>query len=82
MAEKMSKILESQIGSLRVRSILTLLLCVVNFALAYGICLYFLMGGSATLMVISLVITVLLILVLAFPNREVQQDADAKDLVD
>ena len=37
MAKKMSEFLESKIGPLRMRSALTLLLCVVNFALAYGI---------------------------------------------
>lgn len=54
----------------------------VNFALAYGICLYYLMGGGPTLLIISLILTILLVLVLAFPNCEVQEDAEAKDVID
>ena len=78
----MSSFLESSIGPLRVRSLLTLLLCAVNFALAYGICLYYLMDGGPVLLIISLVLTVVLVLILAFPNQEVQHDAQANDLVD
>ncbi|QNL43905.1 hypothetical protein H8790_10665 [Oscillibacter hominis] len=82
MTKKMSSFLESKVGSLRVRSVLTLVLCAVNFALAYGICLYYLMGGGPALMIISLILTIALVLVLAFPNLEVQDDAKATDLVD
>jgi len=83
MAKKMSEILERKVGGvLRVRTLLTLLLCVVNFALAYGICLYYLMGGGPALMWISVILTAALVLVLAFPNQEVQQDTEAKDVVD
>ena len=80
MAKKMSEFLESKIGPLRMRSALTLLLCVVNFALAYGICLYYLMDGGPVLLMISLIATVALVLILAFPNLEVQEKA--ADLVD
>ena len=73
MAKKMSEFLESKIGPLRMRSALTLLLCVVNFALAYGICLYYLMDGGPVLLMISLIATVALVLILAFPNLEVQR---------
>ena len=83
MAKKMSEILEGKVGGvLRVRTLLTLLLCVVNFVLTYGVCLYYLMGGGPVLMWISVVLTVVLVLTLAFPNLEVQQDTEAKDVVD
>lgn len=82
MAKKISVFLESQVGSLRMRSLLTLLLCAANFSLAYGICVRYMMGGSAALFTVSLAVTVVLVLLLAFPNLEVQDDAKAEDLVD
>lgn len=83
MAKMMSEFLEKKVGgALRIRTILTLLLCVANFFLAYGICLYYLMGGGPVLMWISIILTVGLVLVLAFPNQEVQQDAEAEDVID
>lgn len=82
MAKKISVFLESQVGSLRMRSLLTLLLCAANFFLAYGICVRYMMGGSAALFTVSLAVTVVLVLLLAFPNLEVQDDAKAEDLVD
>lgn len=82
MTKKMSSFLESHVGPIRMRSVLTLVLCAVNFALAYGICLYYLMDGGPVLMIVSLIITVALVLILAFPNQEVQLDEQAEDLVD
>lgn len=83
MAKMMSEFLEKKVGgALRIRSVLTLLLCVANFFLAYGVCLYYLMGGGPVLMWISIILTVALVLILAFPNQEVQQDAEAEDVVD
>lgn len=40
------------------------------------------MGGSAALFTISLIVTIALVLILAFPNLEVQDDAEAEDVVD
>ena len=40
------------------------------------------MSGGPTLLIISLILTILLVLILAFPNCEVQEDAEAKDVVD
>ena len=56
MNKTMSKFLETRVfgETIRIRTVLTLLLCVVNFALAYGICLYYLMSGGPTLLIISL----------------------------
>ena len=84
MNKTMSKFLETRVfgETIRIRTVLTLLLCVVNFALAYGICLYYLMSGGPTLLIISLILTILLVLILAFPNCEAQEDAEAKDVVD
>lgn len=82
MAKTISSFLKSQIGPLRMRGLLTLLLCAANFFLAYGICVRYLMGGSSALFAVSLVVTVALVLILAFPNLEVQDDAEAKDVVD
>ncbi len=82
MAKMISSFLESQVGPLRMRGLLTLLLCAANFSLAYGICIRYMMGGSSALFTVSLAVTVVLVLLLAFPNLEVKDDAEAEDLVD
>lgn len=84
MNKTMSKFLETRLfgEAVRVRTVLTLLLCAANFALAYGICLFYLMDGGSAVLIISLIITVALMLILAFPNCEVQQDAEATDVID
>ena len=82
MAKTISSFLESQIGPLRMRGVLTLLLCAANFFLAYGICVRYVMGRSAALFTISLIVTIALVLILAFPNLGVQDDAEAEDVVD
>lgn len=82
MGKTISGFLESNVGPIRVRGLLTLLLCVANFFLAYGICVRYLMSGSSALFYVSLAVTVVLTLLLAFPNLETRDDAEAKDLID
>lgn len=82
MAKTISRFLESSVGPLRMRCVLTLLLCAANFFLAYGICIRYMIGGSAALFTVSLIATAALVLILAFPNLEVQDDAEAEDVVD
>lgn len=66
----MSAFLQKSVGPMIVRTLLTLILCVVNFALAYGIALYYSLGGSPALMIITAVLTVILVAILAVPNLE------------
>jgi len=65
-----SAFLQKPIGPMIVRTALTLVLCIVNFLLAYGIALYFSLGGSPVLMAITAVLTVILVAILAVPNLE------------
>lgn len=66
----MSRILESFLGKLRVRFWLCILMLVANFLLVYGAIQAFNHGGSPAMYYLGLVGTVILVLVLAFPNTE------------
>lgn len=66
----MSAFLQKSVGPMIVRTLLTLVLCVTNFLLAYGIAHYYSLGGSPVLMIITLIVTLILVAILAVPNLE------------
>lgn len=65
-----SKMLQSQLGPMLVRTWLILALCAANFLLAYGIAIYYNQGKSPAIMILFGIVTVVLVLILGVPNME------------
>ncbi len=75
----MSGFLESLMGRLRVRVWLCVLMLIANFFLVYGAIQFFNHGKSSVMYTLALTGSIILALVLAFPNTEAVTAPEMQD---